>query len=159
MSNFRIGGDLAVGSRFLLEIDGVEIGVFREVSGLGLTVKVEEHQEGGQNGFIHKLPGRMTWPNLVFRRGITDSDALFEWVQKSSGEGFAANGNKLQRSTGAVTALASNHDRLRSWSVDDAFPVRWTGPRFDIESGGALEEEVQVAHQGFLAETFREGRE
>jgi phage tail-like protein len=152
----RLGpdGDLAIGSRFLLEIDGVEIGVFREVSGLELTVAVEEHQEGGQNGFTHKLPGRMTWPNLVFRRGITDSDALFDWVQKSSGDGFAANGNKLQRSTGAVTALASNHDRLRSWSVEDAFPIRWTGPRLDIASGEALEEELEVAHHGFRAKTF-----
>jgi phage tail-like protein len=154
VSSFGIHGDVPVASRFLLEIDGVEIGVFREVNGLELTVAVEEHHEGGQNGFAHKLPGRMTWPNLVFRRGITDSDALFSWVQKSAGEGFATNGNKLQRSTGAITVLASDDARLRSWSVDDAFPVRWTGPRLDVASGDALEEELEIAHHGFKAKTF-----
>src|SRR5947209_2201739 len=120
-------GEVPVASRFLFEVDGVEIGVFREVSGLELTVAVEEHQEGGQNAFAHKLPGRLTWPNLVFRRGITDSDALFSWVEKSSGEAFAANGNKLTKTTGAVTVLGSDLSRLRSWSVDDVFAVRWTG--------------------------------
>src|SRR4051812_47126818 len=110
-------GEVPLASRFLFEVDGVEIGLFREVSGLELTVAVEEHMEGGQNGFAHKLPGRMAWPNLVFRRGITDSDALFSWVQKSSGEAFAANGNKLQRSTGAVTVVGSDLARLRTWSV------------------------------------------
>ena len=74
---------------FLFEVDGVAIGEFLEVSGLKLEVEVTTVEEGGENGFVHKLPGRMTWPNLVFKRGMTSSDALFEWVSKSSGDGFA----------------------------------------------------------------------
>jgi phage tail-like protein len=148
-----LGGEPPVSGRFLLEVDGVEIGVFSEVSGLELTVGVEEYAEGGQNGFVHKLPGRMSWPNLVFRRGITDSDALFSWVQKSSGQGFAANGNKLTRSTGAITLIASDETRLRSWNLDGVFPVRWTGPRLSVKESEALEEELEVAHAGFKAKT------
>jgi phage tail-like protein len=148
------GGDIPVGSRFLFEVDGVEIGVFGEVSGLELTVSVEQFEEGGQNGFVHKLPGRMSWPNLVFRRGITDSDALFSWVQKSSGEGFAANNNKLQRCTGAITVVASDTTRLRSWEIDAAFPIRWTGPRLDVSDASPLNEELEVAHHGFRPKTL-----
>lgn len=148
-----LGGEPPVSSRFLLEVDGVEIGIFSEVSGLQLDIQVEEYVEGGQNGYVHKLPGRMTWPNLVFRRGITDSDALFAWVQKTSGEGFAANGNKLTRSTGAVTLIAANEKRLRSWNLDGVFPVRWTGPRLSVQESSALEEELEVAHAGFKAKT------
>lgn len=148
-----LGGEPPVSGRFLLEVDGVEIGVFSEVSGLELTVGVEEYAEGGQNGYVHKLPGRMSWPNLVFRRGITDSDALFAWVQKSSGQGFAANGNKLTKSTGAITLIASDETRLRSWNLDGVFPVRWTGPRLSVKASEALEEELEVAHAGFKAKT------
>jgi phage tail-like protein len=148
-----LGGDLPVANRFLFELDGVEIGVFREVHGLQVTVAVEEFREGGQNGFSHRVPGRMTWPNLVFKRGITQSNDLFEWLSRSSGEGFAGNGNKLVRSTGAVTAIDHSGTRLRSWEFIDVFPVRWKGPEFAVESSAALEEELEVAHHGFRART------
>src|SRR3954462_2219925 len=147
-------GELPVGSRFLLEIDGVEIGVFAEVSGLELTVGVENYEEGGVNGFTHKLPGRMTWPNLNFKRGITDSDALFTWVRASSGEDFAANGNKVKRTTGAITLLGSAGERLRGWEITSAFPVHWTGPRLDAANSTTLTEELEVAHHGFTSKTY-----
>ena len=77
-----------INSYFLFEVDGVEIGYFTEVSGLAVTMTVEEIHEGGQNGYVHQMPGRMTWPHLLFKRGITSSDALFAWMNKSSGEGL-----------------------------------------------------------------------
>ena len=101
-----LGGDPTTGGMFIFEVDGVEIGTFREVRGLELTVDVETYTEGGQSQYVHKLPGTLHWPNLVFSRGMVESDALFTWVSNSAGEGFAANGNKLTRSTGAVTAVS-----------------------------------------------------
>lgn len=152
-----LGGDLPIADRFLFEVDGVEIGVFRQVSGLQVSVNVVEVAEGGQNGYTHKLPSRMTWPNIVFRRGLTQSDALFAWLQKSSGEGFAGNQNKLTRSTGAVTALDSTGRRLRAWEFMDVFPVRWKGPDFSIGTSTPLEEELEVAHHGFRSRTQASG--
>jgi phage tail-like protein len=148
-----LGGDLPLADRFLFEVDGVEIGLFREVFGLQVTVHVDEIVEGGQNGFVHKVPSRMTWPNLVFRRGLTQGDALFDWMSKSSGEGFAGNKNTLTRSTGAVTALDAVGGRLRSWEFQSVFAVRWKGPDFSAGSAQALEEELEVAHHGFKAKT------
>lgn len=150
----HLGGDPAIASRFLFEVDGVEIGIFKEVRGLEVTVGTEEIKEGGQNGYVHKIPGRMTWPNIVFRRGLTQSDALFDWMAKSSGEGFAGNGNKLSRSTGAITAITHTGARLRSWQLQAVFPVRWKGPDFGIDKKEALEEELEIAHHGFKSKTF-----
>jgi phage tail-like protein len=148
-----LGGDLPTANSFLFEVDGVEIGVFREVRGLNVSVGVHELREGGQNGFVRKLPGRMTWPNIVFTRGLTQSDALFDWFSKSSGEGFASKGNKLVRTTGAITALDSTGKRLRSWELTDVFPVRWQGPEFQTGRNEPLLEELEVAHHGFKAQT------
>jgi phage tail-like protein len=153
-SEEALGGDPPTANRFLFEVDGVEIGVFREVSGLQVTVGVEEIREGGQNGFSHKLPGRMSWPHVVFRRGVTDSDALFDWLSKSSGEGFAGNKNKLTRSTGAVTAIDATGNRLRAWEFADVFPIRWKGPDFAVGNSQPLEEELEVAHHGFKSKTL-----
>jgi phage tail-like protein len=148
-----LGGDVPVANRFLFELDGVEIGVFREVQGLEVTVAVHEFREGGQNSYSHRVPGRMTWPNLVFRRGLTESNALFEWLSRSSGEGFASAGNKVTRATGAVTAIDFGGKRLRTWEFIDVLPIRWKGPEFAVESRSPLEEELEVAHHGFRART------
>lgn len=141
--------DPVLSDRFQLKIDTITIGYFLEVSGLEVTVDVEKYEEGGENGFVHKFPGRMTWPNLVFKRGVTDDDALMQWVRESSGEGFAANKNVLQRPTGAVSIVDHQGLALRSWSLIAPFPVRWTGPRLSAKDSTALEEEVEVAHHGF----------
>ena len=146
-----LGHEPPTASRFLFEVDGVEIGLFASVRGLSVSARVEDLIEGGQNGFAHRLPGRMEWPNIVFTRGLTQADALFDWMGKTSGEAFAANGNKLTRSTGAITAIGSDGSRLRSWSLDAVFPVRWKGPDFDGSDDSLLSEELEVTHHGFRA--------
>jgi len=144
----------AINSYFVFEVDGVEIGYFTEVTGLSVNMTIEEIHEGGQNGYVHQMPGRMTWPHLIFKRGVTQSDALFDWMSKSSGEGFAGNGNKLTRSTGAVTVLDAEGTRLRAWEFDGIYPVRWSGPEFSSGSNEALQEQLEVAHHGFRSKNL-----
>ncbi len=136
---------------FLFEVDGVEIGRFSEVSGLQVEVGVEEVEEGGENSFVHKLPSRMTWPHITLKRGITQNDSLLTWLNKSSGEQFAAAGNKLTRSTAAITLLGAGGARLRAWEFIGAFPVKWKGPDFAMTSTDMAVEELEIAHHGFRA--------
>ncbi len=144
-----LGGEPTISSRFVFEVDGVEIGIFQSVTGLQVTSRTENVTEGGQNGFTYRLPGRLEWPNITFARGLTDADALFEWMNKVSGEGFAAAATTLERSTGAITALSDNGTRLRAWSLEGVFPVRWTGPDFSVGRHDPLSEELEIAHHGF----------
>jgi phage tail-like protein len=153
-SSYGFGGELPTTSSFLFEVDGVEIGMFSEVTGLEVHVEVATYPEGGENGYVHQLPGRMTWPNITLRRGVTDSDALFQWVNKSAGPGFASNNNKLTRSSGAITVIGSNGTRLRAWNLQEVFAVRWTGPRFAVGGTEPLDEELELAHHGFTSKTF-----
>jgi len=134
---------------FLLEVDGHRIGRFTAVSGLKMQVEVESYAEGGQNGFEHKFPGRVTWENLVFKRGVTEDNNLFNWFEITVGSGFDKNKNVLDRSTCAVTMLSATGKRLRSWNIIDAFPVRWTGPDFSADAEEVPVEELEVAHHGF----------
>jgi phage tail-like protein len=152
-----VGGDFVTSGRFLIEIQGVEVGIFSSVSGLSVTVETVDIPEGGQNGFTHKVPGRMSWPNVTFSRGLTNADYMFEWLQKSSGDGFAAAGNKIERRTVSITALDSSGHRLRTWNCVDAFPVRWRGPDFSVDDHNPLGEELEIAHHGFTSETKPQG--
>jgi phage tail-like protein len=136
---------------FLFEVDGVEIGRFSEVSGLQVDVATEDVEEGGQNSFVHKLPGRMSWPNITLKRGMTKNDSLITWLTKSSGEQFASNSSKLERSTAAITLLDAAGKRLRAWEFDGAFPVKWSGPTFAAGSTDMAMEELEITHHGFRA--------
>jgi phage tail-like protein len=138
--------------RFKFTVDGMDIGMFTEVSGLSVSIDVEELAEGGQNQFTHKLPGRMKWPNLVLKRGIiVNDDALFAWFAKVSGEGLTGAKNKVTREHGSVTLLDSRSKTVREWSFVDAFPVKWTGPRLSASARDLAVEELEVCHRGFKA--------
>jgi len=150
-NNDGFDGQRVTASTFLVEVDGVEIGQFMEITGLEVNVEVEEVQEGGENSFVHKLPGRMSWPNLVLKRGITQNDALLTWMNKSSGEQFAANSNKLTRSTAAITLMGAGGKRLRAWNFEGAYPIKWRGPTFAAGSNDMAVEELEIAHHGFRA--------
>jgi phage tail-like protein len=154
MPNDSYDAQRITAATFLFEVDGVEIGRFMEVSGLEVSVGVEEVEEGGENNYVHKLPGRMTWPNISLKRGITQNDTLLEWLNKSSGEQFAANGNRLTRSTAAITLIGPSAERLRSWEFDGAFPVKWKGPDFAVSSNDMATEELEITHHGFRAKSL-----
>lgn len=138
--------------KFVFHVDGMTIGAFTEVSGLAVQIDVEELAEGGQNHFTHKLPGRMKWPNLVLKRGITDTDNLFEWFASCSGEGLTAAGNKVEPKHGSVTLMDAAGKPARKWNFKDAFPVKWTGPRLSAASRDLAVEELEVCHCGFAPE-------
>ena len=154
MPNDNFDNERVTAATFLFEVDGVEIGRFMEVGGLEVTVGVEELEEGGENNYVHKLPGRMTWPNITLKRGITQNDTLLSWLNKSSGEQFAASGNKLERSTAAITLLGPSAQRLRAWEFDGAFPVKWKGPNFAVSSNDMATEELEITHHGFRAKAI-----
>ena len=141
-------------STFVFEVDGLVIGQFMEVGGLEVEVTVESIEEGGENGFVHRLPGRMSWPNITLKRGVTQSDNLFGWLNKSSGEQFTQAGNKLTRSTAAITLLGAGGKRLRAWNFVEAFPVKWKGPDFSAASTDSATETLEIAHHGFTAKNL-----
>ena len=65
---------------FVLKIPDIdEIGVFMQCSGLHVEFDVYEYHEGGNNDFVHRLPGPMRYPNLLLSRGLTNDEALLKW--------------------------------------------------------------------------------
>jgi phage tail-like protein len=134
---------------FIVEVDGRPLGQFREASGLSVTVEVEEVIEGGQNFHTHKLPGRFTFSNVTLRRGITEDNGLIAWIDEVTAGGFEKKGKKLKRSTVAIILTSSDGKRLRTWTLQEAFPVSWKGPDFSLASDDFPVEEVEIAHHGF----------
>lgn len=138
-------------ARFSFAVDGVEVGAFTEVTGLEVTMEPYLINEGGHNSGPIAMPGRLKWPNLVLKRGVTRDDALFEWFSACTGEGLEGAGNTLQRRSGSVALLDSQQRPARTWHFRDAIPVRWVGPQLSAAGSGLATEQLEVSHGGFTA--------
>jgi phage tail-like protein len=124
---------------FRLVVAGIgETGHFSRCSGLELSFDVYEYREGGNNDFVHHLPGRIHYPNLVLSFGLTKDEALFKW--------FWATHTKAERKE--ITLTLGSEPENRTWTFADAFPVRWSGPQLAADGRGVATETLEIAHTG-----------
>ncbi len=128
--------------RFLVKADDCTIGRFAHCHGLAVEYEIEEYAEGGQNAFVHKLRGRMRYPNLVLSRGITHETGLMDWFMKTQSAG--------QRGSISVSLLGPDGSPVRKWGFQSAFPVRWEGPVLNARSHTAATESLEIAHRGLV---------
>jgi phage tail-like protein len=129
------------GFRFRVEIDGIAVAHFSEVSGLQVETETEPYEEGGVNDFVHQLPKRTKFQSITLKRGITDVDTLWQWHQDVVI-------GKFQRKNGSIILLdEAGEDRWR-WNFSNAFPVKWSGPDLRADSNTVAFETVELAHNG-----------
>jgi phage tail-like protein len=126
---------------FQVEIGGEVTTQFTEVSGLQVNVEVESIEEGGVNDFVHQLPKRTKYQNIVLKKGITNSDTLLKWFEEVQSGYF-------KRKSCAIILLDSLKQAKWRWEIKDAFPVKWTDPNFNAMDGKVAFESVELAHHG-----------
>lgn len=129
---------------FAVELEGLLVGGFTEVSGLESEVGVEEYREGGVNGYVHKLPGPASHANLVLRHGLTSLSTLWNWF-------YATSHGAIQRRNGTIMLLDARQIPVMWWNFRNALPVRWTGPAFNASSDEVGIESLELAHEGLEA--------
>ncbi len=130
------------GFRFRIEINGLIVGGFSETTGIQRETQVEEVREGGVNDRVHRLPRETKYPNLVLKRGLTSSDALWKW------HGDVISG-KVVRRTVHVILLDPQGGDARRWSFENAYPVKWTGAELKADSNAVAFESIELVHTGF----------
>jgi len=127
---------------FFVEIEGLIVGGFSEVSGLQIESAVEEYKEGGQNEFVHKLPGPARYPsNLVLKRGLTDIESLWSWHQDVVV-------GKIERRNGTIYLLDRMGVPAMWWNFKEAYPVKWSGPELKADSTAVAVETIELVHRG-----------
>ena len=127
--------------RFYVMFDQKMQGVFTEVSGLQVEMDVMEYQEGGNNGFVHRLPGFTKVSNITLKRGMTKSNEFFKWCTSiASGE--------FSRRNVSIVMYDSAGEELMRWNFLHAYPVKWIGPQFRAADATAAIETLELAHGG-----------
>ncbi len=132
--------------RYKVEIDGITAGGFSEVTGFDASIDVMEYREGDMVQTPMKIPGLKKYGNITLKKGLADSMALYEWLDKGvTGE--------VERKTITITLLDATESPVASWRVINAWPVKYTGPDFNATSSEVAVETLEVAHEGMTRES------
>jgi len=127
--------------RFYVDVGGKKQALFTEVSGLGVEMEVEEVREGGNNNFVHRLPGPCKTGTLVLHGGLLSSSEFFKWMMD------AAHGKIERRNISVILYDPQGKEQAR-WNFNNAFPVKWTGPQFKAHDATVAIEALEIAHEG-----------
>ncbi|OKI03420.1 phage tail protein [Streptomyces sp. CB02923] len=127
---------------FTLSIDGESLGCFNGCDGLSSQVETEQRQEGGNNGFVWRLPTRVTFSTIRLIRPLTpDTTKVAKWISSVQ--------TGIQRPTAQITALRADGSEVARWGLIDVLPVSWQGPSLDPASPAVATEVLEIAHHGF----------
>lgn len=134
--------DPAIGLRFDVTVDGVALGSFTACEGLGAEYEITSYEEGGLNGYVHQLPGRLKYQNVKLSRAVDqDSGRLASW--------FSSLQRSVKRRTASIVACDGKGAAIVRWNLVDVYPARWTGPSFSSDGNSIAKETLELVHNGF----------
>jgi phage tail-like protein len=123
---------------FRVEIQGTSVAGFREVSGLSFTVDPVEYRDGTDIPLhTRKLTGLRKFPNLVLRRGFTDSRELWSWYSN------VLNGIPDRRE-GAVVLQDELHSDVLRWEFYGGWICKWEGPAMNATTNDVAVEAIEI---------------
>ena len=123
---------------------------FKSVGGIKIESEVVEYKSAGVNHATYKLQGGTKWSNIVLKRGFTDAaggDALTNWRKAWT---LADNSRARTRATVTVTQLNTKLDPVKTWTIIEAWPVKWELADLDASKSEVSIETLEIAHHGIL---------
>lgn len=143
-----IRNDPYIAFNFLVEIEGLLVGGFTEITGLQIETEVKDYREGGLNNYIHKLAGPTRYPsNLILKHGLTDIETLWNWHQDVT-QGI------IKRKNGTIYLLDRQRIPAMWWDFMEAYPVKWSGPELLANSNTVAIETIELVHNGISKPTL-----
>jgi len=119
---------------FIVEIDGVSAGAFKNADGLNAEVSIIEYQDGNDL-VLRKRPGRAKYGDITLKRGYVEDNSLFNWF-------MAGVQGKVMRKSVSIVLLNSNGDEVVRYNLFEAWPSKWKGFTLDGKADDAAVEEI-----------------
>ncbi|MBR0820216.1 phage tail protein [Bradyrhizobium liaoningense] len=136
-----------VGSALVSGLLDVAVGGFSECQGLEASMKVEEFNEGGNNGAVLKFPGRVSWTNITLKRGVAGNSSLWDWFY-----GFVEGRGK--RRDGVIVLLNEMMVPNNIWYFRRGLPLKYSGPQMNATQNNVAIESMEISHEGIYQLPF-----
>lgn len=125
--------------------------LFSEVSGIEMELETStELKEGGNNSYVHILPSRTKYTDLVLKRGVVPkTSSLLSWCQKTISGNYT---KKIETKTVTVKLLDEDGQALISWNFKNAFPKKLSVSNLSAKASGEsaiMIETITLAYSEF----------
>jgi phage tail-like protein len=124
--------------RFVVAIDNIPIGAFTECTLPVLEWEIEEVKEGGLNTYIHQLPGRRKSARITLKNGVGVARYFILWFTQNLHESF-------KRRQVTITLLNSLFTPMMVLNIEQAYPVKWTGPTLKTDDNTVAIQTIELA--------------
>jgi len=138
-----------VGFHFSVAFVGLSDGAdtrFTEVGGLSVEMGSEEVVEGGENRFVQKYPTRAKYPELVLKRGLLKSSAVWNWIRDCIVD------YRIELCNVDIMLLNEAREPLLTWHVIGAWPTKWAVADLNAGNNTYAVESMQLAYQYFTVD-------
>ena len=118
------------------------LGGFSDVSGLGTEITIAEYRNGNEKeNHVRKIPGIHKVSDVTLKRGIVNSEDMWDWIKAVQREGPGHERNV------SVTLRDEAGEAVQTWLLRSAIPMKYSGPTLAAKGGGdvAMEEIVLSA--------------
>jgi phage tail-like protein len=140
-----IGEDALGNYAYQIEIDGITLASFKEVTGLSAEIQPIEHRENKPGGIpiIKKLPGARKWGDITLKRGTTDDPGWMKWIKEVQDGKI----DGARRNASVVLYDFERGEKAR-FNLLNAWPIKWS--MGSLQAGGSeiAVEEVTITHEG-----------
>jgi phage tail-like protein len=138
-------GEALAASFFYVQLDSLATVAVREVSGIGSENDViVQHQVNAQGKAMYiKVPGKLTWNNLVLKKGIDTDMSLWTWRNEIITQGVDG-----KRKNGSIYVVDVTGAAKTTWSIVNAWPCSYVVGAMVPDTNEMLLEEVHLAHEG-----------
>ncbi len=133
--------DPYVAFNYLIEIGGIRVGGFNEVSGLDAEIEPVDYRNGDEDFVARKLPGLKKFPNIVLKRGIIGDLDAFQWFQ-------AGALGTVDRREGAVVLRDEERNEVMRWKFVRGWACKYSGPSLKADSSAVAIETIEICHEG-----------
>ena len=114
---------------------------FQEVTGLNVDVNLDTYNEGGENRFVHRLPGRTRYSDLILKRGMTLVSGVTAWCVDAI-ENF-----NYQPTNMLISLLNEDHLPVSSWYITNAIPIKYDISGLNAEQNQIVIESITLRYE------------
>ena len=129
--------------KFRVEIDGVAEAAFSEVAIGETSTEAIDYREGTEPNHVRKLPGMTKYGNITLKRGVTDSQVIYQW-HKDIVDGKVG---EKRKSITIVVIDEAGKDKAR-FVVSECWPTKYDPSDLNGKGNEVFIELLELVNEG-----------
>ena len=129
--------------KFRVEIDGIAEAAFSEVAIGETSTEAIDYREGTEPNHVRKLPGMTKYGNITLKRGVTDSQVIYQW-HKDIVDGKIG---EKRKSITIVVIDEAGKDKAR-FVVSECWPTKYDPSDLNGKGNEVFIEVLELVNEG-----------